>query len=655
MADGLTPDPTISAPPPELSPEQAAEVRGPEAWDRFRNSFVAFWASVRLAVVLIMAIAIASTIGTIVPQGGPEDVLALEEMSLRTREFLISIQAYNVYYSAWYLTLLGLFFLNLAVCTYVRVWPRLKFALSRPRDLPLPARDHMPDQVRFDTSSADQIAELLRRKGYRVFPAREGYVADRHRMFRFAAMVVHLGLFMILIGGITAGLTGYKHSFPLLPGESMPARKAWEDARTRGRLTPLPDDFKIRLDKFWTTRYPNGTVKQFYSTLSVVEGDKPVLTRTIKVNEPLEYKGTTYYQSFYGIGAERLTVARGIESRVILANQASSLKLQGFITQRFELGGRQVFGYHTGKGDHFEVLTFPMLGYVGDMAPGQPLLAGPHKVEVKRVMARPGVASVRLTVAGKPLVVPVESASRFKMQGYITRQLVFGDRKVFLFVPGPDLPIQVVDLDSIASLGDVAPGKSRQFGGVTVRFGGTVPDPAGGGPIATELVIDGQTQVLRMVELEKTGFRVEGAASDPVEIGGREVVLMQASEPPGSPLWIMDAREGTALAVMRPGEKSRLGITQVRWEGPVWFSGLQTKTDPGLPVIYAGFLIVVVGTLMGLFNHEQLWITAQEQGCRLGAKVNRGRHTFRRHLGRLFHPLGGTLLEPAPVGKGTPA
>lgn len=638
-----------------LDRDQLAEIRGPEAWVRFRNGFVTFWASIKLAVVLICAIAAASTLGTIVPQGGPEDVLALEEMSLRTREFLISIQAYNVYYSAWYLTLLGLFFLNLAVCTWVRVWPRLRFALARPRDLPIPARDHMPDQLRFADTTANQVADTLRRRGYRVFPAKEGFVADRNRLFRFAAMVVHLGLFMILIGGITAGLTGYKHSFPLLPGESMPARKAFEDARTRGRLTPLPDDFRVRLDKFWTTRYPDGSVKQFYSTLSIVEDDKPVLSRTIKVNEPLEYKGTTYYQSFYGIGAEILTVARGIESRVVLANQASSTKLQGFITQRFTLGKQQVFGYNPGKGDHFEILTFPMLGYVGDAKPGRPLQTNGHSVAVRRVLSRPGVASVRLVIGGKPRTVPVESASRFKMQGYITRQLEFGSRKVFLFVPGPDQPIQIVDLDSIASLGTLAPGAHKAFGGVDVRFAGTDDDPAGGGPVATELVIDGEAQVLRMIELEKTGFRVEGAASDPVEIGGRNVVLMQASEPPGSPLWIMDAREGTALAVMRPGERTDIGITKVRWDGPVWFSGLQTKTDPGLPVIYAGFLIVILGTMMGLFNHEQLWITAQEQGCRVGAKVNRGRFTFRRHLERLFTGQGGELLPQSPNNQGAAA
>jgi len=300
-------------------------------------------------------------------------------------------------------------------------------------------------------------------------------------------------------------------------------------------------------------------------------------------------------------------------------------------------------------------LTFPMLGYLGDARPGQAMTGGGHSVAVKRVLARPGVASVRLNVGGKPLVVPVESASRFKMQGYITRQIVFGSRKVFLFVPGPDQPIQVVDLDSIASLGTLTPGARKAFGGVGVRFDGTVQDAAGGGPVAAELVIDGQAQVLRMVELERTGFRVQGAASDPVEIGGRDVVVMQSAEPPGSPLWILDARDSTALAVMRPGERADIGITQVRWDGPVWFSGLQTKTDPGLPVIYAGFLIVILGTMMGLFNHEQLWVTAQDQGCRVGAKVNRGRFTFRRHLGKLFGSLGGQLLDSSPLEKGAAA
>src|SRR5262249_6607454 len=41
---------------------------------------------------------------------------------------------------------------------------------------------------------------------------------------------------------------------------------------------------------------PVGPIKNFRSTLSFIEGDKIVQTRTVQVNQPLSYKGYTFYQ-----------------------------------------------------------------------------------------------------------------------------------------------------------------------------------------------------------------------------------------------------------------------------------------------------------------------------------------------------------------------
>ncbi|MBU6429460.1 MAG: cytochrome c biogenesis protein ResB, partial [Cyanobacteria bacterium REEB65] len=278
-----------------------AELQGPSAYDVFKTSFIRFWSSVKLAVVLIVAIALSSTIGTIIPQGDPSGVLGIEGMSDRTKHFLLAIQAYDVYYSPWFLGLLALFFLNLAVCTYVRVWPRLKFALDKPRDIPERARDTFPTQIALPGISVSQVERALHKKFYRTFPTKDGGIAaDRNRLFRFAPMVVHLGLFMILIGGITAGLTGFKDSFPLLPGDTMTMHQAMREAARRGPLTPDPGNLKVKLEKFWMTHYPDGSVKQFYSTLSVFDKGKKVETRTIHVNDPLRYKAIWVYQSFFG-------------------------------------------------------------------------------------------------------------------------------------------------------------------------------------------------------------------------------------------------------------------------------------------------------------------------------------------------------------------
>jgi cytochrome c biogenesis protein ResB len=43
----------------------------------------------------------------------------------------------------------------------------------------------------------------------------------------------------------------------------------------------------------------SGPIKNFRSTVSFIEGDKVVQTRTVQVNQPLSYKGYTFYQLSY--------------------------------------------------------------------------------------------------------------------------------------------------------------------------------------------------------------------------------------------------------------------------------------------------------------------------------------------------------------------
>jgi cytochrome c biogenesis protein len=101
----------------------------------------------------------------------------------------------------------------------------------------------------------------------------------------FGSDIVHVGLLVILIGGIISGFSGFRTNINISEGETVPV---------------LGADFQIHLDKFETEYYPNGSVKDWKSTLTVIENDSPRLTKIIEVNHPLTYKGYVFYQSSYG-------------------------------------------------------------------------------------------------------------------------------------------------------------------------------------------------------------------------------------------------------------------------------------------------------------------------------------------------------------------
>jgi len=110
-------------------------------------------------------------------------------------------------------------------------------------------------------------------------------LARKKTLGLFGSDIVHLGLLIILAGGIISGLAVFRENLSLSEGQILPILKA---------------DFKIRLDKFETEYYPNGSVRDWKSTLTVIENGKPHLSKIVEVNHPLSFKGFVFYQSSCG-------------------------------------------------------------------------------------------------------------------------------------------------------------------------------------------------------------------------------------------------------------------------------------------------------------------------------------------------------------------
>ena len=57
-------------------------------------------------------------------------------------------------------------------------------------------------------------------------------------------------------------------------------------------------------------------------------------------------------------------------------------------------------------------------------------------------------------------------------------------------------------------------------------------------------------------------------------------------------------------------------------------SGLQIKIDPGLPIIYSGFLFLMITTLMSYLTYSQIWILKKNQKLLIGGTTNRAFFDF---------------------------
>jgi cytochrome c biogenesis protein len=255
------------------------------------KALIKFFSSVKLAIFLIIIIALASLLGTLIPQQRSPDEYFSRYGQLAS--LFQRIELFRLYQSWWFLLLLFLLALNIIVCTLNRLSPKLRRAF-RPR-LEIEAKEinalRIKEKLKKDMALPKAKEGLKRELSSRHYRLKEEerenrvfLLAHKKVLGLFGSDIVHLGLLIILAGGIASGLAGFKKNLTFREGEVLDIPKT---------------EFKLRLDKFETEYYPNGSVRDWKSTMTVIEKEKPVLSKVIEVNHPLSHKGFVFYQSSY--------------------------------------------------------------------------------------------------------------------------------------------------------------------------------------------------------------------------------------------------------------------------------------------------------------------------------------------------------------------
>ncbi|CAN6448002.1 unnamed protein product [Victoria cruziana] len=97
-------------------------------------------------------------------------------------------------------------------------------------------------------------------------------------------------------------------------------------------------------------------------------------------------------------------------------------------------------------------------------------------------------------------------------------------------------------------------------------------------------------------------------------------------------------QEGKFAGVRRPGSKLPIDIDGVKIviEDAIGSSGLELKTDPGVPVVYAGFGALMLTTCISYLSHSQVWALQDGTTVVIGGKTNRAKIGFPDEMNRLL-------------------
>lgn len=253
---------------------------------------------------LLISLAVISIIGTIIPQGPPPPEYVAQISSAKLKLYQ-SLGFFDMYHSWWFILMLYLLTVNLVSCSIKRlphIWKMIKepvTVMSASLEQSLSNRTSLKASEEPQVVS-EKVAAVLR-AGFSepIITEIDGVqhlFAQKNAWCRLSVYFVHLSVIVIFIGALIGSLFGYKGFVNITEGESI--------SKVMSRSGKEIDlGFSLQCDQFSMSRYPNGSPKEFKSILTVLENGRPVPDyqhARVIVNDPLTYKGITFYQSSYG-------------------------------------------------------------------------------------------------------------------------------------------------------------------------------------------------------------------------------------------------------------------------------------------------------------------------------------------------------------------
>jgi cytochrome c biogenesis protein len=279
----------------------------------WRRELLPLLANLKMAIALLLAIAVFSISGTVIEQGQSIDFYRENYpehpalFGFLTYKVLLAIGLNQVYGSWWFLSLLILFGSSLTACTFYRQLPILKVAkrwsfYTKPQSFA-----KMAIATELTGRSLSELEQPLRQKGYKIFQADRMLYARKGLIGRIGPIIVHASMLLILAGSIWGSLTGFVAQEMVPSGETFQIQNITEAGMWS--KPQMPKDWSVKVNRFWIDYTPSGAIDQFYSDLSVLDrSGKEVDRQTIHVNKPLRYRGVTLYQANWDIAAVKFTL-----------------------------------------------------------------------------------------------------------------------------------------------------------------------------------------------------------------------------------------------------------------------------------------------------------------------------------------------------------
>jgi cytochrome c biogenesis protein len=105
--------------------------------------------------------------------------------------------------------------------------------------------------------------------------------------------------------------------------------------------------------------------------------------------------------------------------------------------------------------------------------------------------------------------------------------------------------------------------------------------------------------------------------------------------------------KGQLISSVRAGNSVEVNGVTLKIRELIGGTGLQIKADPGIPLVYLGFGLLMLGVIMSYFSHSQVWAVAKDGKLYLGGRTNRAQVVFEREIIEIIEQLNHPRIEPS--------
>nr|WMP11760.1 Cytochrome c biogenesis protein [Laurencia australis]WMP11971.1 Cytochrome c biogenesis protein [Laurencia australis] len=284
----------------------------------FKNilwNFVKRLANLNLSIFILFLISICCVVGSLIEQD--QSLLYYQvnypvsnlSYSIINWKLIYSVGLDHVFQTWWFLLILVFFILTLLSCTFFTQLPSLKNArrwkfIHKSYDLNRSLS--FRESYRSENNSLIVMIYSLVSLDFFVFSQDYSIYSYKGLYGRISPVFVHFSIVTILLGSMLSFLSGFVAQEIVPNGEIFHIRNIVHS----GLLSSFPVNIFGLVENFSIDYNLDGSIKQFFSRLSLISSKgQTILSQTIAVNKPLNYRYLTFYQTDWQINALKICLS----------------------------------------------------------------------------------------------------------------------------------------------------------------------------------------------------------------------------------------------------------------------------------------------------------------------------------------------------------